>query len=219
MAELIVVRHTTHADIPHIVDIQSRVYAGVGVWDREHLEQQLDAFPQGQVVACLGSRVVGAASSLIIRWDDWGVWHSWDEVTGKGTFSTHSPGGRTLYGAEVFADPAMRRLGIGAKLYGARRRICRAFNLRRVMACGRMPNYHTYASRYSPEEYAMRVIWGDVEDPVLLFQLREGFHYCGINRGYLPWDDDSLGNATVIVWLNKHFKPGRPDAVIEGGVL
>ena len=213
------VRNTRRSDIPQILELQERVYPGIPGWRAEQLEKHLDAFPSGQVVACAAGRVVGMASSLIVHWDDWGLRHTWKEVTGNGTFETHSPTGRTLYGAEVFSDPSFRRLGIGKKLYQARRQICRALYLRRIMACGRMPNYHRVAREMPPEEYAMRVIWGDLKDPVLLFQLREGFHYCGVIHGYLPSDAESRGNATIIVWLNGRYDPSQPTKPSQGPIL
>lgn len=216
---MVKVRQTRDEDLPALTEIQARVYPNISGWSDAQLKNQLARFPQGQLVACIGERVVGAASSLIIKWDDFGVHHTWREVTGSGTFDTHDPSGRTLYGAEVFVDPSLRRAGIGKKLYQGRRRICRALNLRRIMACGRMPNYHRFAAQMTPQLYAMRVIWGDITDPVMLFQLREGFQFCGVIEGYLPSDTESCGNATIIVWLNERYKPDRPTIVPEGPIL
>ncbi len=179
----VTVRHTSLKDVAQILKLQARVYPGIGGWRPEQLEQHITVFPFGQVVACVGERIVGMASSLVVRWDDWGLRHTWREVTGGGMFTTHTLEGRTLYGAEVFTDPEVRRLGVGKKLYRARRAICRALNLRRIMACGRMPNFHRYVSEMTAEEYAMRVLCGDLGDPVLMFQMREGFRYCGVIHG------------------------------------
>ena len=77
--------------------------------------------------------------------------------------------GRTLYGAEVCVDPAERSQGIGHALYDARRKLCRAMNLKRIIAGGRLPGYSEHANHMAPEEYARRVIWGDIYDPVLRF--------------------------------------------------
>jgi GNAT superfamily N-acetyltransferase len=219
MPEVPFVRHMNADDLPRVREIQETVYPEMGGWRMEQLESQLRIFPQGQVVACLGHRVVGVASSLIVKWDDYGTHHSYKEVTGNGMFTTHDPSARTLYGAEVFADPRSRRRGIGKALYQARRKICRAINLRRIMACGRMPGYHRVASKMTPEEYSARVIWGDLKDPVLLFQLREGFHWCGVVRDYLPSDVESCGHATIIVWLNDKYRDDRPTDVPRGPIL
>jgi hypothetical protein len=59
----------------------------------------------------------------------------------------------------------------------------------------------------------MRVVWGDIPDPVLRFQLSQGFHYCGVIHNYLPEDAPSCGHAALIVWLNPRHAPPRPAAL------
>lgn len=206
----LVIRRTAESDVPQIVALQRRVYPAPLVFSPEQIRNQIDAFPDGQMVATMGSEVVGAVSSLVILWDDFGLNHLWKEVTGSGYFQTHNLDGRTLYGAEVLVDPDARRLGIGGRLYAARRQLCQKMNLKRIMAAGRLPGYHQTRFSMSPELYAMKVIWGDLYDPVLRFQLDQGFHYCGIIHDYLPEDVESDGNAALIVWLNPRYNPKRP---------
>ena len=91
--------------------------------------------------------------------------------------------------------------------------MCKALNLRRVIACGRLPGYHAVADQMSVELYAQKVLWGDLTDPVLSFQLREGFRYCGIMKNYLSDDLQSHGNAALIVWLNPDYDASRPTAL------
>ena len=55
----------------------------------------------------------------------------------------------------------------------------------------------------------MHVIWGDIYDPVLTFQIKEGFQFCDIIDKYLIGDTDSLEYATLIVWLNHDYKPEK----------
>lgn len=201
----VIIRNTQTGDIEGIRGLQKRIYPTIPPWSPAHFEQQLATFPAGQFVALIDDRIVGSASSLIVRWDDYGLEHNWKEVTGGGVFSTHDPGGRTLYGAEVFVDPTVRRLGIGRSLYAARRRLCRELNLRRIIAAGRLPGFHRHANSMSATTYAMKVIWGDIDDPVLRFQLREGFQFCGVVDGYIPEDVESCGHAALIVWLNPYY--------------
>ncbi|MDD5471266.1 MAG: GNAT family N-acetyltransferase [Sideroxydans sp.] len=197
-------------DIEAATDLQQRVYSAIPPFTRQQFESLLEHFPQGQFVAELDGRIVGLAVALVVMWDDYSLHHTWDSVTNNGFFDTHDMSGRTLYGAEVCVDPDVRHHGVGHGLYEARRRLCRAMNLKRIIAGGRLPGYHKVAQRMPPEEYAKRVVWGDIYDPVLRFQLGEGFNYCGILKGYLPADDDSLGNAALIVWLNPDFDAERP---------
>jgi GNAT superfamily N-acetyltransferase len=161
-------------------------------------------------------RPVGCAGSMIVSWDEWAGPHTWKEITASGTFDNHNPEGRTLYGAEVFVDPDLRGHGLGHLLYEGRKALCRAMNLKRIIACGRLPGYHQHADSLTPEQYAQKVVWGDFRDPVLGFQLHEGFHYCGVIEGYIPEDKESLGNASLIVWLNPDHDPERPTTMPEG---
>lgn len=205
----VIIRNAVAGDFERIRELQQKIYPTIQPFSREQHDQHLRQFPQGQLVAELDGRVVGAASSLIVIWDDYGHAHTWKEVTGNGSFTTHNLMGRTLYGAEVFVDPEIRRHGIGRSLYAARKRICREWNLRRIIAAGRLPGYHRHAHEMSANTYAMKVIWGDLDDPVLRFQMREGFQFCGVIEGYLPTDQESCGYAALIVWLNAEYRGNR----------
>ncbi len=211
----VVVRHTEKDDIPALIELQQRVYPQIPSWSRRNLRHQLELFPQGQLVVECDGELAGCASSLIVLWDDWAGEHTWREITAAGTFDSHNPEGRTLYGAEVFVDPTLRGAGLGHALYEGRRRLCRAMNLKRIIACGRLPGYHRHAAEMSPELYAQKVVWGDLRDPVLGFQLHEGFSYCGVIENYLPEDVESGGHASLIVWLNQDYDPERPTVIPE----
>ncbi|QID19316.1 GNAT family N-acetyltransferase [Nitrogeniibacter mangrovi] len=209
------VRHTRPEDIPALIALQARVYPNIPPWSRRKLAEQLDVFPQGQIVAETGDGLIGCASALIVSWDEWAESHTWKEITGAGTFENHTPEGKTLYGAEVFVAPEARGLGIGHQLYEGRRTLCRAMNLKRIIACGRLPGYHEQAAEMTPEFYVQQVVCGDLHDPVLSFQLHEGFHYSGLVEDYLPEDTESCGYASIIVWLNPDYDPDRPTVIPE----
>ncbi len=207
---MVTIRNLTHDDIAAAADLQCRVYKAIPAFSQAQFESLLTHFPHGQFAAEVDGKLVGIAISLVVLWDDYSLHHTWASVTNDGHFDTHDMGGRTLYGAEVCVDPACRGQGVGHALYEARRTLCRAMNLKRIIAGGRLPGYGKHATQMAPESYAMRVIWGDFYDPVLRFQLDQGFDYCGILHGYLPTDPESIGNAALIVWLNRGYDPGQP---------
>lgn len=207
------VRNFRADDIPAAAALQGHIYQNIPAFQASQFENLLRHFPAGQLAAELDGRLVGIALSLVILWDDYSLHHTWATVTNSGLFDSHDMGGRTLYGAEVCVDPDTRGQGIGHALYAARRKLCRAMNLKRIIAGGRLPGYHKVATQMPAEEYAKRVIWGDFYDPVLRFQLDEGYCYCGILHGYLPNDIDSVGNASLIVWLNRDYDPECPTQV------
>lgn len=219
MKQKLLIRHTRIADIDPLIDLQKRVYPTIPPWREDLLLKQIKIFPQGQLVAEIDGQLVGAASSLIVLWDEWEVEHTWKEVTSRGSFTTHNPEGRTLYGAEVFVQSERRGSGIGHALYRGRRQVCSKLNLKRIIACGRLPGYHYHGDYISALLYAQKVVWGDIVDPVLSFQLHEGFNFCGTVEGYLPDDQESLGHASLIVWLNPRYNKKRPTRVIAGDIL
>lgn len=203
------VRATKVGDVDAVLALQKRVYPTIAPWRRDHIADQMAIFPEGQLIAELNGRIVGCASSLVILWDEWADEHSWSEITAAGTFSTHNPDGFTLYGAEVFVDPKLRGQRVGHRLYEGRRNLCKRLNLRRIIACGRLPGYAAVAEQMTVELYVKKVLWGDLVDPVLSFQLREGFRFCGIMKNYLPEDTDSRGQASLIAWVNPLFDKTR----------
>lgn len=201
----LLVRPTTPPDIDALLKLQAQVYPSIEPWKRDQLAHQLEVFPEGQLVAVLNGRLVGCASSLVVLWDEWADEHTWKEITASGTFNTHNPAGFTLYGAEVFVDPRLRGKRLGHALYEARRKLCKQLNLRRIIACGRLPGYQKHSQQMPVELYAKKVLWGDLVDPVLSFQLNEGFRYCGVMNGYLQEDIESAGHAALIVWINPDY--------------
>ncbi len=83
----------------------------------------IEVFPEGQlVVSDQTGRILGSASSLLIDWDDYAESARWPAITGQGTFDTHDPPGKTLYGADIGVVPEALRQGIGTLLYEARKR-------------------------------------------------------------------------------------------------
>lgn len=188
-----------------MIALCGRVYPDSPPWNEEQLASHLEVFPEGQFVVWNpdGGTIVGMASSLIVRWDDYDFHAGWREWTDHGLFTNHDPeSGQTLYGAEVMVDPAMQRRGLGKMLYVVRRELVVRLGLRRIRAGARLRGYHRHAKRLTPEEYVRAVVHGELKDPTLSFQIREGFDVVAVVHSYLGNDPDSLGYAAVIEWLN-----------------
>lgn len=211
-AARVVVTNTRPEHFAGIIDLSRRVYAVDAPWTVEQLQCHLDVFPQGQFVACSADdgTVVGMSASLIVLWDDYDIHRSWRDFTTDGYFTNHEPEiGRTLYGAEVMADPARRRQGIGKALYRARHDLVLRLGLARIRAGARLRGYHRYAFRMSARDYVHAVVRRQIDDPTLSFQMSLGFHVLDVVKGYLQRDPESLGWAAVIEWIND--AAARPD--------
>lgn len=206
----ITIREATRADVARLVEINRVAYPVMAkedvVWGERHLISHQRIFPQGQLVAEIDGTVVGAVATLVV---DLGAnplrHHTWPGITDSGYFTNHDARADTLYGADVYVDPAYHDLGVGAALYEARRQLCKRLNKRRILAGGRLWNYHAHAGLMSPEEYAERVASGELKDKVLSFQLREGFVLRSVMPHYLS-DSMSHNHASLIEWLNPEYR-------------
>jgi GNAT superfamily N-acetyltransferase len=202
------VRRLERRDFDGVIEVCRAVYPDSPSWRTDQLESHLNVFPEGQFVAVedVSDSVVGVASSLVIRWDDYDIESSWRDFTAHGTFANHDPEhGRTLYGAEVMVHPCRQRRGLGKALYAARRDLARRLRLLRIRAGARLRGYHLHAATMTAAEYVRHVVAGELRDPTLSFQLHEGFRVLGVTDRYLRHDPESLGHAAVIEWLNPEF--------------
>jgi ribosomal protein S18 acetylase RimI-like enzyme len=209
----VVVRNTQSEDIPRIVDLQKESFPYLArygnIWHPEELESHLRIFPQGQFVAVEpDGLIVGSASTLMVSLNPEYADHTWKEITANGMFTNHNSNGDSLYGADISTHPKHRHEGIGGILYEARKKLATMLNLRRMIAGGRLFNYSEYADKMSPFEYANKVIAGELKDPVLSFELDNGFRFIKILPNYLD-DVRSLNYASFIEWLNPKVKKLR----------
>ncbi|MDY6830058.1 MAG: bifunctional GNAT family N-acetyltransferase/carbon-nitrogen hydrolase family protein [Pseudomonadota bacterium] len=199
----LVLRNLQHQDYQDIAEIMDLVYPTLdGAWSMAQFEAQLARFPEGQIGIEDNGRIVAAAISLIVDYDRWGDHHSYREITGNGFLTSHSPTGDVLYGVDVFVHPEYRDMRLGRRLYDARKELCRKLNLRAIVAGGRIPGYVKYADQMSPEQYIEEVIRNELRDPILSFQLANGFHVRRVIRGYMPDDEESQACATLVEWSN-----------------
>ena len=209
----VVVRNTQLEDIPKIVDLQKESFPYLArygnIWHPEELESHLSIFPQGQFVAVEpDGLIVGSASTLMVSLNPEYADHTWKGITANGMFTNHNSNGDSLYGADISTHPKHRHEGIGGMLYEARKKLATMMNLRRMIAGGRLFNYSEYADKMSPFEYANKVIARELKDPVLSFELDNGFRFIKILPNYLD-DVRSLNYASFIEWLNPKVKKLR----------
>jgi predicted amidohydrolase/ribosomal protein S18 acetylase RimI-like enzyme len=175
-------------------------------WLEQHIQDLLDVFPDGQLCVVYDGNVVGCALSLIIDYKKMGDNHTYAQITGNYTFSTHDPDGDILYGIDVFIHPDYRGLRLGRRLYDARKELCENLSLRAILFGGRIPNYSKYSDELKPKEYIQKVKQKEIHDPVLNFQLSNDFHVRKILTNYLKGDESSMEYATLMEWINIYYQ-------------
>lgn len=208
------IRQARKKDLPAIARLLNKIYPGDDGYTREQLRGQLNHFAQGHLLAEYEGQVVGYCATLRISEERALKRHSWEDITGNGFGSTDDPEGDYLYGYEVAVDPDFRGLKLGERLYSARRALCLELNLKGIVFGGRMPNYGRRAKDFnSPQAYAQAVADRRLRDPVITFQMRQGFELIGVLPRYLPSDTDSRGYATHMLWRNTAAESSLTDAI------
>ena len=178
-------------------------------WREPQIKKLLEIFPEGQICVVVNNQVVGAALSIIVKDDQFEEEHTYPEITGNYTFSTHTDKGDTLYGIDILIAPSFRGLRLGRRLYDARKELCERLNLEAMVIGGRIPGYKQHANELTPLEYIKKVQRMELHDPVLSFQLANDFHIIRALENYLPYDNDSQGFATLMEWNNIYYTPPK----------
>lgn len=218
-------RNTCSSDYQAVAEIMDKVYSFMGgAWTLHEFEQQLARFPEGQICIEDNGKLVAAAISMIVNYDKYGDKHTYKQITGSGTLSTHDPDGDTLYGVDLFVHPDYRSLRLGRRLYDARKELVEQLNLKRMIVGGRIPGYKDVQDLMTPQEYIRTVANKENHDPILSFQLANDFHVRRVVRGYLPEDSESNAYAVLLQWINIYYeeKPrlfGGAKTVVRVGAL
>ena len=204
------IRKIARDDIPKIISLQRQSFSDMAsygmIWPSEFLENHIRVFPEGQLCAEVGKgTIIASASSLITSLRPPYRKHTWYEITDYGMFNNHDPTADSLYGADISTHPEFQRRGIGSELYHARKEIIMKLNIKRMIIGGRLYNYFLYADKMTAEQYAKKVDIGELEDPVLSFQLKNGFRFIKILPHYL-YDRRSLNYASFLEWVNPKFQ-------------
>jgi predicted amidohydrolase/GNAT superfamily N-acetyltransferase len=227
------IRNATLKDVSAIRDLTTRAYEGTGMYGYSEgaLTGQINNFPAGQFVIMVDEKVVGYCATFIIDEKTALKPHTWAEITGNGYASRHDPDGQWLYGMEVCVDPDYRGYRLGQRLYNERKKLCQSLGLKGIVFAGRLPTLHKRIKRFgSVENYVEQVKAKQQRDPVLSFQLHNGFEVMGILKDYLTADHQSLGYGIHLVWKNpkvasqkqgerrKTFGARLPDTIRVGTV-
>lgn len=209
----LIIRNTRLDDIDKIVKLQQESFPLLArysnIWHPDELKSHLQIFPQGQFVAVEeDGTVVGSASTLVVTLHPEYAEHTWKGITADGMFTNHEDHGDSLYGADISTHPKFRHEGIGSMLYGARKELAIRLHLKRMISGGRLFNYCEYADKMSAQEYAEKVIRGEFHDPVLSFELDNGFKFIKILPDYLD-DVRSKNFASFIEWLDPQYRASK----------
>ncbi|EMO24711.1 hypothetical protein LEP1GSC170_2646 [Leptospira interrogans serovar Bataviae str. HAI135] len=79
-------------------------------------------------------------------------------------------------------------------------------NLERIVVGAWMPGYENYEDSMTPAQYIEKVRDKEIYDPVLSFQLANGFHVRKLKRGYFGNTKGYSSYAVLLEWLNIYYE-------------
>ena len=208
----LVIRNARISDVPAIAELSSRVYAGTGMqgYPEGAIRGQINNFPEGQFVILVDQVVVGYCATFRISEKIGLKPHTWTEITGNGYASRHDPDGDWLYGMEVIVDPENRGYRLGQRLYNERKKLCQSLGLKGIVFAGRIPTLSKRIKKYNTIKNYIEVVKSKkTRDPVLSFQLQNGFEVINVLPNYLPSDQQSMGYGVHLIWRNPKVQPAQ----------
>ncbi len=178
-----------------------------GLLDEESIRVFAGIFPEGYFVALDGDRPVGMGAGVFVPFDfETQVQHTIESVCGPHQCDNHDPDAPWYYGVDISVLPEYRGRGIGRALYDLRKDLVRRHDKRGIIAGGDLPGYPEHREM-DPETYVAKVVAGELTDPTLTMQLRNGFQVRGVIHDYLPHEHGE-DVASLIVWENPDFSGG-----------
>jgi len=188
-------------------------------WSERAVKTLLKTFPEGQIAVVVDGNVVGFALSIIVKYDLFGDEHTYAQITGNYTFTTHNPKGETLFGIDIFIRAAYRDMRLARRLYDARKERCESLNLKAIVLASRIPNDFLRNAPMSPLEYINKVKHKEIYDPVLSFQLGNDFHVKKILDGYMPQQLESKAISVLLQWDNIFYKHPEGKSSIQKTIV
>src|SRR5579862_5189626 len=170
------IRNALPSDVARILALIARAYPGMPNYSAAMVRGQINNHPQGAFVAVYEGDIVGYAATMRVSKAMAFSPHDWDEITANGYGTRHSGAGEWLYGYEVAVDPRHRGLRIGQRLYDERKALVEELDLHGIVIGGRLPGYARLKRKLDgPSDYLDQVLAGKIRDPVISFQLKNGF--------------------------------------------
>lgn len=212
----------TRVETAKMEDIQQILKIEIDSWGpdlsatREQISSRIETFPEGCLVARANGEIQGFLALEIIKdYDFVRDAFTWDEITDNGFIKrTHDPGGKFMYGVDL-SVPHYANRSVSALLITEGIKLTIAKGLKGVILGGRLPGYHKYAARMTPEEYVFsRRKGGKAYDPELAIYERFGLKAVKVLPDYFK-DPESLNYGVLLYWPNPFKSSDKAEIIIS----
>jgi GNAT superfamily N-acetyltransferase len=205
---MIKVVRTAREHVAQLEELQRIVFPTLAPEQRfeaRHYLRHVELFPDGQLCALDGDRVVGMTSTIRMSFDFDHPAHTFADVIQGGWLTSHDPAGRWLYGADIGVHPDYRRRGIMRMLYAARHALVRRLGLLGQLTVGMPTGYGAAKDQLTAEQYYAELVAGTRVDPTISAQQRIGFELRGLIPNYI--DDPVCDRYGIVLVLPAEKSP------------
>ena len=213
--------HPYHMRRPTSADLEALVALEVATWpealctSRTELQQRVMRFPEGQVVAVLEQRVVGAIYTQRIA-----AANALLQTNFRAVEALHTPDGPVVQLLAANVLPEVQQYALGDHLLEFMLQLCTLRpGIERVVGVTRCKNYPLHPDLSMEVYMQLRGERGQYVDPVLNFHAAHGAQISRVIAGYRPADEENLGTGVLVVYddlrerLTRRQEARRPDPV------
>jgi len=198
------VRQAILKDINDMLMVEEEAWQGKFQFTREHLISQMETYPEGLICALVDGKVEGFVVLEILNYEIGEKSPSWSEITDNGFIkNTHNDEGDTIYGVNLSVSPHAMH-GTSDMLMEAVAKLTIKRNMKQVILGGRIPRYHKYCNKYTPEEYIRAKKGKRLLDPELYIYNKAGLEIIKVIPNYFN-DPESLNNGVLLRWKNPSY--------------
>ena len=169
------------------------------------LHEMVEIFPEGTIVALDGDSVIGMGTGIFIDLDFDNFPPTDHDLLYTGKRCNHNPAGAFYYGSDMAVHPNYRGLGIGRAIYNRRKALVVDQNKKGFVAGAVIPGFVNHKDRLSIQCYVNKVVDGELFDPTLSVQLRNGFKFIRLLPNFFIFPRSDNWGA-LIFWENVDFR-------------
>lgn len=199
------ITHQLAPAVAELVDLCFPDMPAIDKYSQEDLEEMAEVFPEGTIIALAGEKVVGMGTGIFVDIDFNNLPETENQLLEVDGEFAHDPDGGYYYGSDFCVHPGYRGRGIGRGIYDRRKAVITNNNKVGFVAAAVLPGYADYKHNTDIDSYLAKVIAGEIFDPTLSMQMRNGFKVIRPIKDFFVYPK-SDNWAALILWKNPNLK-------------